>query len=325
MDISVNYMGLQLRSPIIAASSALTSNVKIVQTMERAGVGAIVVKSLFEEQINNEAEFIIESSHDYPEMEDYIHNYLKGNSINEYIKNLRDLKSAVSVPIIASVNCFSFGNWISFAKEIENSGVDAIEINIFDMPFTINRSSEEIEKEYLTVVEGIKKSLKIPISVKIGDHFTNIPSFVHRLKGYGASAVTMFNKFYTPDIDVQHRKLASPVPFSNDSDYLSGIRWTAIVSSLVKNIDISASTGIHTPEVSVKQILSGAKTIQLCSVLYQNGIEVISDFNKYISSYLEKGNFQSVEQMRGLLNYSNVKDPAKYERVQFLKSFGGHR
>lgn len=324
-DISVNYLGLSLKSPFIAASSALTIDVASVKEMEAAGVGAVIVKSLFEEQINNEAGFVSDVSMEYPEMDDYIHSYIKDNSIREYTNKLKEIKDAVNIPVIASINCYSLGNWISFAKEIEATGVDGLEINIYDMPFTLKRSSEEIEKEYFEVIDGVVKAISIPVSVKIGDHFSNIPLFVSKLEAYGAKAVTMFNKFYTPDIDIEKREIVPSAPFSNEQDYLKGLRWTAIVSSLVRNINISASTGIHTPENAIKQILSGASTVQLCSVLYKRGIDVVKEFNDSLSSYLEKNGFDSVDQIRGILNYSNVKNPAKFERVQFMKTFGAYK
>ncbi|MFA7179644.1 MAG: diguanylate cyclase, partial [Bacteroidales bacterium] len=185
-DISVNYMGLKLSSPIMAASSGLTAQLDRVAEFEKAGVGAIVVKSLFEEQIVNEAEFLQSQSHDYPESADYLHHYLRQNSIERYLKLVTDVKNTVSVPVIASINCYSGGEWTSFAKEIEKAGADGLELNIYSLPLDIYKSSNDIETEYLNVVEKVSKQLKIPVAVKIASTFTNLPGFVNALKAHGA-------------------------------------------------------------------------------------------------------------------------------------------
>ncbi len=323
-DLSVKYLGLSLKSPIIAASCGMTSNFENVSKMENSGVGAIVVKSLFEEQISNEVNFVSSLGDSYPEMNDYLNGYIRQNSIKNYLDSLRKIRFAVSVPVIASINCYNIGEWISYAKEIENVGVDALEINLFDLPTTTNNTGADLEKSYIEVVRQVINSVKIPVAVKISSHFTNIPSFADSLVAQGAKGIVIFNRFFTPDIDLDTLKIVPAPILSQPTDYLANLRWTAILSSSVKGADISCTTGIHTPESAVKHLLAGASTVQLCSVIYKEGFGVISKFNDFLKLFMDKNRFDSIDSFIGKLNYSNIEDPLIFERAQFLKSFGGY-
>ena len=321
-DISTNYMGLRLKSPVIAASSGLTSKIDSIKEFEKAGVGAIVLKSLFEEQIVNNAEYIDSLSSDFPESANYIHHYIRENSIENHLALLREIKKQVSIPVIASINCYSKGEWLVYAKELAATGADALELNIYSMPLNIRESSGDIEQKYLKLVEEITKIISIPVAVKISSDFTNLPGFTDKLKGYGAKGVVMFNKFYMPDIDIDKLEISSADPFSSKESYLKELRWIGIISALVPGIDISASTGIYNGETAIKEILAGASTVQMCTALYKNGAEVITDVNNEIAAFLERKGFNSVTQAKGILNYAKISDPGKFERVQFMKSFG---
>lgn len=321
-DVSVSYMGLELKSPIIAASSGLTAQLERVAEFENAGVGAIVVKSLFEEQITNEAEFLEQQSHAYPESADYLHHYLRQNSIEKYLKLVVDVKQTVSVPVIASINCYSGGEWISFAKEIENAGADGLELNIYSLPLNIHKSSNDIESDYLDVVKRVSSSIKIPVSVKIASTFTNLPGFVNGLKAHGAKGVVMFNRFYSPDVDIQRVRVFPADAFSKPEESLRELRWMGIVSALVPGIDLSASTGVHNGTLALKQILAGASTVQMCTSLYKKGADSISNAVADINLFMDTHGFTSVSEFKGKLNYANIKNPGKFERVQFMKTFG---
>lgn len=321
-DISVKYMGLQLSSPIIAASSGLTAQVDRVKEFEAAGVGAIVVKSLFEEQISNEAEFLTTQSQLYPESADYLHYYLRQNSIDRYLELITNLKAAVKVPVIASINCYSGGEWTSFAKEIEGVGADGLELNIYSLPLNIHKSSDTIEEEYLDVVSQVSKLLKIPVSVKIASTFSNLPGFVNGLKAHGAKGVVMFNRFYSPNIDINRLRLYPADAFSSADESLRELRWVGIVSALVSGIDLSSGTGIHDGTTAIKHILAGASTIQMCTALYKKGAKAISSAIGDIHLFMDKQGFKSIDEFKGKLNYANIEDPGKFERVQFMKSFG---
>ncbi len=322
-NLSVNYMGLSLKSPIIAASSGLTTQLDKVAAFEKAGVGAIVVKSLFEEQIVSEAEFLNTQSHDYPESADYLHYYLRNNSLVKYLELIKSIKETVSVPVIASINCYSMGEWVSFAKEIEGAGADGLELNIYSLPLYVLKKSDDIEKGYLEVVEKVAKSLKIPVAVKIASNYTNLPGFVEGLKARGAKGVVMFNRFFMPNIDIKKLRIIAADAFSYEEEHLKELRWMGIVSALVKGIDLSASTGNHNGEAVIKQILSGATTVQMCTALYKKGPEAISNAIEDLHLFMDKQGFNSVADFCGKLNYENIDHPDKFERVQFMKTFGG--
>lgn len=326
-NLSVNYMGLDLRSPFIVASSGLTADLKNVEKIEEYGAGALVIKSIFEEQINNEINHISDSGADHPNMDEYLEAYVKVNTMDLYLEKVKAIKDKVSIPVIGSINCYTPGKWTSFAKEIVETGIDALELNLYDMPLTFERSAEQIEKECLETISNVVKSINIPVAVKISSHFTNIPGFVDKITSTGAKAAVLFNRFYVPDIDIQKRSLVSISPLSHSSDYRQAIRWIAIISSLVRNFDLSATSGIHSPETAVKQLLAGAITVQLCSVLYKNGLDQIKVFNDFLSNYMEQFGYENIEELRGILNYANahVGDSASYERSQFLKSFGAYK
>jgi dihydroorotate dehydrogenase (fumarate) len=321
-DISVNYMGLKLCSPVMAASSGLTAQLDRVAEFEKAGVGAIVVKSLFEEQIVNEAEFLQSQSHDYPESADYLHHYLRQNSIDRYLELVTAVKRKVSVPVIASINCYSAGEWTQFAKEIEGAGADGLELNIYSLPLNVYKKSDEIEREYLNVVEKVSRQIKIPVAVKIASTFTNLPGFVNGLKAHGAKGVVMFNRFYSPDIDIKRVRVFPADAFSSPEESLRELRWMGIVSALVPGIDLSASTGVHNGTIALKQILAGASTVQMCTALYKKGADSIAQAVADINLFMDTQGFSSVEEFRGKLNYSNIENPGKFERVQFMKTFG---
>lgn len=322
--INVKYLGLELSSPMMVSSCSLTSDVAKVKEMENNGVGAVVLKSLFEEQIRNEVEFLSNAGHNYPEMDDYLHAYVRSNSVEKYAENIRAMKQAVTIPVIASINCYSPGEWVEYAKTIESAGADAIELNLYDQIMSPASTSAQIEDDYCNVVKSITSELKIPVSVKIGRHFTSIPGFASRLAACGAKGIVIFNRFFTPDIDLEKFALVASSPFSHEGEYTEVLRWTAILSSVTNGLDISATTGIHTPDAAIKEILTGASTVQICSVVYKKGAGIISEFNKAILSFMEKNNIENLSDICGRLNYSSIPEPSMYERVQFMKTFGSY-
>ena len=317
----VKYLGLDLKSPVIVSSCSLTADVDKVKEMESCGAGAVVMKSLFEEQIRGEVEFMASAGHSYPEMDDYLHAYIRSNSIAQYTEKVRAIKKAVSIPVIASINCYSAGEWVEYARQIEAAGADALEINLYDLALDPRTSPASIEDGYVNVVRSIVSELRIPVAVKIGPHYTSIVNFVDRIASAGAKGVVIFNRFFTPDIDLDKFTLIPASPLSHEGEYAETLRWAAILSSAVK-IDISTTTGIHSADSALKMILAGADTVQVCSVIYRHGPSVIREFNTRIAAFLEKNNVEDLSQIRGRLSYSTIPDPAMYERVQFMKTFG---
>ncbi|MCW3787868.1 dihydroorotate dehydrogenase-like protein [Plebeiibacterium sediminum] len=322
-NLNTSYMGLNLKNPIIVSSSGLTSSIDKISKLVEAGAGAVVLKSLFEEQINYEINNQIKhgEGYDYPEAMDYIAGYTKDNSVGEYIKLIKEAKEKFDIPVIASINCFSANEWIDFAKKIEDAGADAIELNVHIVNTDKNVEAAVIEGLYYTIAENIAKAIKIPFSIKLGDNFANLVAVVNKLYALGAKGVVLFNRFYQPDIDINKLSLTSASVFSTPSDIRRSLRWVAIVSDKVDQIDVSASTGNHDGEAVIKQLLAGASTVQLCSTIYKNGAQTISSIINELSYWMEDKGFKSIDDFKGSMSYRKISDPAQYERAQFMKYF----
>ncbi len=322
MNLETTYMGLTLRNPIIVSSSGLTDSVDKIKQIEESGAGALVLKSLFEEQIDADVKTIAGTGQQvYPEADDYIKNYIKNNSVDKYLNLVSDSKKAVKIPVIASINCISDNDWTDFAKKIEFAGADAIELNINIIPVEVDKPSQEYEQIYFDIVESVKNKVSIPVSVKIGYHFTNLLYTVSRLKYRKADSVILFNKFYEPDIDIKELKTVSSEILSQPHDIRQSLRWVAIISGKIKDLEISASTGIHDGNAVIKQLLAGAQTVQVCSVLYKKGVEYIGTMIKDIKKWMDLNSFMQIDDFRGKMNYKNIYNHKIYERSQFIKYF----
>lgn len=322
-SLSTTYLGLKLSSPVIVSSSGLTSSVDKIRKLEEAGAGAVVLKSLFEEQINYEAGIHVEEGLS-PEAHDYVTGYSKAGALETYLQLIEGAKKAVKMPVIASINCMSVSEWISFARDIEKAGADALELNIFFVAADDAASAEKIEKRYYELLVKVEEVTRIPLSIKIGYQFTNLVTLVKGLYVRGAKGVVMFNRFYEPDIDIEAMKLSSSGVFSSPSDIRQSLRWVGIVSDKVKDIDIAASTGIHDGKAAIKQLLAGAKAVQVCSVLYKKGEEQLKVINDEIAEWMDRKGFATPDDFRGRLNYRNIGDPSLYERSQFMKYFSNY-
>lgn len=320
IDLSTNYGGLKLKSPLIVSSSGLTSSVDRIKKMEQAGAGAVVLKSLFEEQIMFEVSSMSAES-DYPEAADYVMAYARENSLEAYLSMIREAKAAVSIPVIASINCVKSNEWVDFAKKMEEAGADALELNIYFLPIDKNKDSRVYENAYLDLVSDVKKNCNLPVMVKLGHGFTNITWMVNQLYQRGAASVVLFNRLYAPDINMDDLSFGSSEVLSSPADMRFPLRWIGIVSSQVSEIDLAASTGVHSGLAVVKQILAGAAAVQVCSVLYRNGIEYLGDMIHEMKDWMKKNTYKSPSDFRGKMNYSNLKDPSVYERAQFIKYF----
>lgn len=323
INLETNYIGLKLKNPVIVSSSGLTNSLDKIKQIEKAGAGAVVLKSLFEEQINHEAGKMMGQSQNYPEAEAYIRTYTKSHSVGQYLKLIGSAKKETTIPIIASINCVSVDDWTGFAKQIQEAGADALELNIHIVPTNVDRSSQEIEQVYYSIVEKVKEDLSIPIVVKIGYHFSNLNQFVNGLFYRKVKGVVLFNRFYQPDIDIDKLELISSEVFSSPAEIRNSLRWVGILSDKVKNIEISASTGIHDGAAVVKFLLAGAQTVQVCSVLYKKGTQYLGDIIQDISTWMETKKYNTIDEFRGKLNYGTKGDPAIYERTQFMKYFSG--
>ena len=320
IDMKTSYAGLTLRNPIIVGSSGLTNKAERNKEFEKAGAGAIVLKSLFEEQIEMQSHALSQDS-DYPEAADYIRGYVRANQVNDYLELIKRSKELCSIPIIASVNCYKADAWTEFAHQIELAGADALELNVFSMETNLHGKPGAIEENYVKILREVKKCVSIPVILKIGKNYDNIPALVNTLKANGADGVVLFNRFYQPDIDINNLQLVSGNVFSSHSDLSDTIRWTAIVSGKVPGISVASSTGVHDWEDVVKCLLAGASAVQMCSAVYTHGAEIVSQILTCVEEWMHQAHFQRIAQIQGKLNYANIPDPAMYERSQFMKYF----
>ena len=319
-NLNTSYLGLELNNPVIVSSSGLTASVDKLKQLEDYGAGAVVLKSLFEEQILYEAGSMSGDT-DYPEAEDYLFNYMRSHSVDEYLKLIREAKAKLNIPVIASINCISGSEWLDFTKKIQDAGADALEISVFFLPTDKNKGSEKHEKLYFDLAEKLPKIVSIPLVFKIGKNFTNPVYLVNRLYAYNIPGVVLFNRFYEPDIDIDHMRLSSAQVFSSPSDIRESLRWVGIVSDKVPKIDISASTGNHDGKAVIKQILAGAQTVQVCSTLYRNGLQQLEFILEEIKQWMNKHDIQSLDDIRGKMSYKKIENPQRYERAQFMKYF----
>jgi dihydroorotate dehydrogenase (fumarate) len=318
--LTTTYLGLTLKSPLIVSSSRLTSTIENLKVAEDNGAGAVVLKSLFEEQINHYINNVSNLS-SYPEADDYISFYTKSHSVDEYLGLLKNAKKNLGIPVIPSINCFSAHGWTDFAKKIADAGADAIEINVFFMPLERKKSAADSEKVYFELIEKLKAVIKIPVALKIGFRFSNILYMIDQFYNRGVEGVVMFNRFYEPDIDINRMEIVPSAVFSISEERRYVLRSIAMASAQDINIDISASTSVRSGEDAVRYLLAGADTVQVCSVLYEKGIPYLKVMNKEIKEWMAKKSFKTINDFRGKLNWSNYQKPAVFERTQFMKYF----
>jgi len=323
MNLETSYLGLNLRNPLIVSSSGLTDSLDKIKSAEDYGAGAVVLKSIFEEQINYQAGVLSDGS-DYPEASDYISYYTKTHSLDNYLKLIRSAKEAVDIPVIPSINCVTADDWINFARNIESTGADALEVNMFFMPLDKNINPVDAEKLYFNMVEKLRNTLKIPFAIKLGQRFTNLFYLIDQLYNRGVNGVVLFNRFFEPDIDINTMNIVPASVFSTPEDKRNVLRWIAMSSAINDKISISASTGVHDGNDVIKYLLAGADTVQICSVLYREGHKYLEKVIGSVKSWMESNSYDNIHKFRGLLNYKNFDDARKYERAQFMKYFSAY-
>jgi len=324
IDLSTEYMGLKLKNPIIAASSGLTDTAEKVKKLEDSGVGAVVLKSLFEEQIRMEVDSLgMNNMFDtYSDNENYIAFYTKQNTVNEYLTLIKDSKAKVNIPVIASINCYSMGEWVEFAQKIEEAGADGIELNMFILPGDTERKGEEIEQKYFDIIRKVQEHTSLPVAVKLSYYFSGMGEILKRISQTGIKGMVLFNRFYNPDVDLENEKIKPSRIFSVPEENSMCIRWIGLLSDKI-NCDMAASTGIDDGYAVLKNILVGAKAVQVASALYQNKLDHIDQMLKEMESWMQKKGYHSVKELIGKLNYSkhNVE---LYERAQFMKYYSSY-
>ena len=322
MKLRTTYLGLELKSPIIVSSSTLTGSVESIKKCADAGAGAVILKSIFEEQISSEIKreegYSEEDIYDaYPEAQEYLNTFMRGSEIEIYEKLIRESKKVVDIPIIASINCSDKGEWIRIAKELQDAGADALELNIAIAAFDRDLDPRKIEEEYISILKEVEKNINIPVSVKLGDHFTNISRLAFNLTKAGAKGLVLFNRFYNPDINIEKMKVVTGNSISAPEENHNTLRWISLLSSQEIPCELSASRGVYTGEDVIKQILAGAQTVQVCSTLYRNGIEYVKQMNADIEAWMDRHNFNNVKDFRGIAN--KKEDIKVVERLQYLR------
>jgi dihydroorotate dehydrogenase (fumarate) len=322
-NISTRFFGLNLKSPIIAASSSMTGHTEQVLKLAEAGAGAVVLKSIFEEEIYHELqeELSMRSGlHSDPEYLDYFDYVIKDENIRKYLKLIADVKSRTLVPIVASINCVSSSDWVLFARKIEEAGADALELNMYVDPSNISNSSENAEQTYFETISKVLAVVNIPVSIKISHYFSNLASIVQKLSATGISGITIFNRYYSPDIDVESQTVGVAEILSSPHDYVLPLRWTGILSGIT-TCDLAATTGIHTSQTALKFILAGASAVQIASAIYHEGPSLITRMNQEISEWMDQKGFETLLDFQGSLSQKTSSVQA-WERVQFMKYFG---
>lgn len=322
-DLKTTFAGLQLKNPIIISSSGLTNSADKVKKLEMAGAGAVVLKSLFEEQIMLQAEQMQDATY-LPEGTEYIANYVRAHNLAEYIKLIEECKHVCQIPIIASINCYSNNEWADFAKEIELAGANAIELNILSVQVGLNHTFGEFEQRHIDILQHVKKNVNIPVIMKLGNNLTAPVSLINQLYANGAAAVVLFNRFYQPDINIDKLEYTSGDVFSTPSDLSTSLRWIGISSATVNQLDYAASGGIHDGESVVKAILAGASAIEVCSCIYQRGSQWIEPMKTAIRKWMIEKGYKEIKQFKGLMNANSIKGINNFERTQFLKYFAKH-
>ncbi|HOP04534.1 MAG TPA: dihydroorotate dehydrogenase-like protein [Tenuifilaceae bacterium] len=323
-NLTTNYMGLTLKNPIIASSSGLTGSLKSILALEEAGVGAIVVKSIFEEEIIADTHDNLNKMHAtgfiYPETMEYFDFDEMTDPVSSYLKLISDAKKQVNVPIIASINCVTADGWPSFASKAEEAGADGVELNIFALPSDMNRTETENEKLYFDIISSVAENTKLPIAIKIGSYNSSLARFIKKLSETRASAIVLFNRSYNPDFDIYTFDYNASHVLSTSSDLGFSLRWIALMSGRVSK-DLAASTGVHTGEAVVKQLLAGAKAVQVCSALYRNGLGYVKSMLSVLEDWMQEMGYKTIDEFRGKMSQEKSYNPAAFERVQFMKYF----
>ena len=319
-NLETKYLGLTLKNPVIVASSGFSKNIDKLQECEKAGAGAIVLKSLFEEVLLRDSFGIEGSTQDHTEAYEYISGELELQyGLVEYCNFIKEAKQKINIPIIASINCMGEQHWVEFAKKLQDAGADALELNVFSVQFENKITGVEVEQKYYELLSKIKEVITIPVSFKIGKNFSSLPNFVYNLYCRKIDGLVLFNRFTEPDIDINKLEINTTFNFSRKTDYHDALRWIAVLATDMQDVDYSATTGVHTSEEIIKMLLVGASTVQIASAFYQNGLEIIQSYLADLEKWMDKHNFTSIEDFKGKLTFEHVENPKKYLRSQFLE------
>ncbi|NOZ46361.1 MAG: dihydroorotate dehydrogenase-like protein [Chlorobi bacterium] len=319
-DLKINYLGLQLKNPIIVGASNLSTDINMLKKLEEAGASAFVYKSLFEEQIQLEEHELDESLDEYvdrhPEMINMFPNINHAGPA-EFLLNFKKAKEAVNMPIIASLNAVYSTSWLDYAKKLEEAGADAIELNFYAVPKKSDVLASAIEDEQLEILKEVKQNIKIPVSVKLSPYYSNPLNIIHEMDKIGIDSFVLFNRLFQPDIDIENEKLSFPYNLSNESDNKLALRFAGLLYGNI-NAKVCANTGIFTGQDAIKMILAGADAIQIVSTIYKNGANQIRVILSEIEKWMDEKGYKTIDDFKGKLSKKNLNDPFAYKRAQYV-------
>ncbi|MEM8531465.1 MAG: dihydroorotate dehydrogenase-like protein [Chloroflexota bacterium] len=327
-DLKTTYLGLSLKNPLVASASPMSKKLDLVKRLEESGASAIVMYSLFEEQITHESneldhylnrgtETYAEALSYFPELDEY------NLEPDTYLEHVHRTKKAVSVPVIGSLNGVSPGGWVEYAKGIEEAGADALELNIYYLPTDIDLSSSEVEDVYVSLVKEVRLQVKIPIAVKLSPFFTALPYMSRRFVDAGANGLVLFNRFYQPDIDLENLEVVPNLQLSSSQELRLPLRWIAIMYDRIKT-DFALTSGVHSAADVLKSMMVGAKVAMMTSTLLANGTGRLSEILKDLEAWMEEFEYESIEQMQGSMSQKAVAEPAAFERANYLRALNSY-
>jgi dihydroorotate dehydrogenase (fumarate) len=323
IDLSTTYLGLKLKNPLVASSSPMCQDVVNVCRMEEAGAAAVVLQSLFEEQIEQESdeldryitegsEISAESVTHFPELTHTV------NTPAAYMKHIEECKRAVKIPIVASLNGVTKGAWLDYAKQMEQAGADALELNIYYIPVDADVTGEQVEQRYVDLVQAVKGTVHIPVAVKLGPHFSSIVNMARKLDAAGADALVLFNRFYQPDYDLESLEVVPNLILSNSHDLLLRLHWIAVLYGQVK-ADMALTGGVHGATDVLKAMMAGAKVAMMTSALLKRGISYLDTITTELLLWMGEHEYDSIKQMQGSMSRNAVPQPAAFERANYMK------
>ena len=324
MDLTTTYLGLKLRTPLVCSASPLSETLDGIKKMEDAGASAVVLSSLFEEQLKQEREELItrmtENTDAFSEAQSFfpaVGDFHWGPE--DYLSHIRKAKKAVKIPIIGSLNGTSLGGWTNYAKEIQKAGADALELNIYYIPTNPAVSSAEVEQTHIEILKAVRKVVSIPVAVKIGPYFSNVGGLAKRLDEAGAGALVLFNRFYQPDFDLEKLEVRPNLLLSTPQAMRLPLHWTAVLHGRIK-ADIAATSGVPSAGDALKLLMAGATVTMLCSALYKFGVGHIREMETELARWMEEREYKSVTQMRGSMSQRKCSDPSAFERQQYIRT-----
>ncbi len=329
MDLSTTYLGLKLKNPLVASASPLSKRVDKAKKLEEAGISAIVMYSLFEEQIIHESleldHYLTRGSDAFAEAQSYLPDGgMYGVSPEKYLNQVAGLKKALSIPVIGSLNGVSKGGWTKYAKHIEEAGADALELNLYYLPTDPGLKSEEVETAQVELVADVRSTIKIPLAVKLSPFVTSLPNFAKRLVDAGANGLVLFNRFYQPDFDLDELDIVHNLDLSTSAEMRLPLRWISILYGKV-NADFALTSGVHTAEDVLKSMMAGAKVAMTASNLLHHGEQAVGPILSGIEAWMKEREYESIEQMQGSMAQKNVREPAAFERANYMKVLGSWR